>query len=117
MKHSNNMREKVTRLDNAEATAKKAAEGRKGVAHMDPDKGRIEIGKGVANAGVGSGRMIGPLERLAPFEEPKSRNEQVGVSGGATAVQKKAGGNKSTWIKGSSESKKIVGNHTVKGKL
>ena len=115
MKHANNMREKVTRTDNAEASAKKAAEEKRGTAHLDNRNDRIEIGKGVANAGVGGNRMVGPAERMAPFEgtrgsdEPESPAEE-------TATGKKAS-HKSTWIKGSSESKKLGGSQNVKAKL
>ena len=51
--HANNMREKVDRTDNAEAIAKKAAEAKRRITNLDGRNDRIEVGKGVANAGVG----------------------------------------------------------------
>jgi hypothetical protein len=116
MKHANNMREKVTRTDNAEASAKKAAEEKRVTAHLDNRNDRIEIGKGVANAGVGGNRMVGPADRMAPFEGTKGGDEAESAE--ETATGKKAGtSHKSTWIKGSSESKKLGGSQNVKAKL
>jgi hypothetical protein len=116
MKHANNMREKVTRMDNAEATAKKAAEEKRGTANLDDNKGRIEIGKGGASPGTGRIGMVGPTERMAPYDGAKAINGPEEVAE-VTGSQKKEGRNKSTWIKGSSESKKMGGSHNVKGKL
>ncbi len=115
MKHANNMREKITRTDNAEASAKKAAEEKRVTAHLDNRNDRIEIGKGVANAGVGGNRMVGPAERMAPFEGAKGSDEPESAVE-ETATGKKAS-HKSTWIKGSSESKKLGGSQNVKAKL
>jgi hypothetical protein len=113
MKHANNMREKVTRTDNAEASAKKAAEEKRVTAHLDNRNDRIEIGKGVANAGVGGNRMVGPVERTAPFEGTKGSDEPESTEEAATGKKS----HKSTWIKGSSESKKMGGSQNVKAKL
>ena len=115
MKHANNMREKITRTDNAEASAKKAAEEKRVTAHLDNRNDRIEIGKEVAHAGVGGNRTVGPAERMAPFEGTKLSDEPVGATE-ETASSKKAS-RKSTWIKGSSESKKLGGSQNVKAKL
>ncbi|HEY3420653.1 MAG TPA: hypothetical protein VGK23_08890 [Methanomassiliicoccales archaeon] len=114
MKHSNNMREKPTRKDNAEATAKKAAVEKRGSAHLGSDNDRIEIGKGEANSGVGVNRMIGPSERMAPFEDA---NPVVSSKDTTVETEHKKERNRSTWIKGSSESKKMSKDHNVKGKL
>jgi hypothetical protein len=117
MKHANNMREKVARDDNAEASAKKAAEEKRGTAHLGNKNDSIVIGKGVANAGVGGDRMVRPVERMAPCESSKEDIAPENSAEGSGAGQKKVGGNKSTWIKGSSESKKMGGSHNVKAKL
>ena len=106
MKHANNMREKVDRTDNAEAIAKKAAEEKRKITHLDGRNDRIEVGKGVANAGLGM-RAGGNTQR--------SENPLVADS---TVATKKADTNdRRTWIGGSSESKKMGGSHSVKGKL
>jgi hypothetical protein len=117
MKHANNMREKVARVDNAEASAKKAAEEKRGTAILGNKNDRIVIGKGVANAGVGGDRMVRPVERMAPFESSEENVSPEDATEGSGAGQKKVGGNKSTWIKGSSESKKMGGSQNVKAKL
>ncbi len=103
MKHANNIRDKTgPRADNAEAEAKRAAKGEKGVTNMDKKKGPIEIGKGTEYAGVGV--MRSSAEAVAHSEEA--------VSG------KRAGANENkAWIKGSSETKKKGGSQNVKGKL
>ena len=107
MKHANNMREKVDRADNAGATAKKAAEKKRSSSRLEHENDRIEIGKGMANAGVGI-RAVGSMPHL---DSSKHAEELV-------AGPKKAGADeKKTWIKGSSESKKMGGSHSVKGKL
>ena len=112
------MREKVTRTDNAEASAKKAAEEKRVTAHLDDKDDRIGIGKGVANAGVGGNRMIGPAERMAPYDCRKASDESENAAEETTDGTKKAGAShKNTWIKGSSESKKMGGSHNVKAKL
>jgi hypothetical protein len=108
MKHANNMREKVDRADNAEAIAKKAAVEKRGLSHPDQKSGRIEVGKGVANVGVGM-RAVG---YNAHAEIPPEAAAEV-----ATAPKKAVANDKRTWIGGSSESKKMGGSHSVKGKL
>ena len=105
--HANNMREKVDRTDNAEAIAKKAAEAKRRTTNLDGRIDRIEVGKGVANAGVGM-RAVG--------NTPHGENPLVAEE--AVVAPKKADVNdKRTWIGGSSESKKMGGSHSVKGKL
>ncbi len=94
----------MDRADNAEAVAKKAAERKR----MRPDNrsDRIEIGTGTANVGIGAGRAIGP--ELSPpvkhIEADKGQSEKKGTS------------EKTTWIKGSTDSKKM-GNRNVKSQL
>jgi hypothetical protein len=105
--HANNMREKVDRTDNAEAIAKKAAEEKRKTFSVDDRKDRIEVGKGVANAGVGM-RMTGSA---APVEIPIEAEAVVGTSKRAALNEKR------TWVGGSSEGKKMGGSHNVKGKL
>jgi hypothetical protein len=104
--HANNMREKVDRTDNAGAIAKKAAEEKRKTAHLDERNDRIEVGKGVANAGVGM-RAVGNTPH---FDKPMVAEEEV-------APKKADANDRRTWIGGSSESKKMGGSHSVKGKL
>ncbi len=107
MKHANNIREKICRADNAGLTAKKAAEEKRSSSRLEHKNDRIEIGKGTVNAGVGV-RAMGNMPYL---ESSKHTEEEV-------AIPKKTGADeKKTWIKGSSESKKIGSRHCVKGKL
>jgi hypothetical protein len=117
MKHSNNMREKVSRTDNAGAVAKKAAEEKRVTSRSENKNDRIEIGNGVAHAGVGGSHTVGPIERMAPFESTKESKEEGKAEEEVENAPKKSGTSKSSWIKGSSESKKLGGSHSVKGKL
>jgi hypothetical protein len=105
--HANNMREKVDRTDNAEAIAKKAAEEKRRTVHLDGRNDRIEVGKGVANAGVGM-RAVGNT----PHAENPLPGEEVAIP-----AKKTDANDRRTWIGGSSESKKMGGSHSVKGKL
>lgn len=116
MKHANNIREKVDRADNAGATAKKAAEKKRNAANPENRNDRIVIGEGAAHAGLGGGRMVGPLERMAPFEGSKN-DQDSRIGSDEVAGSKKSGKQKNSWIKGSSESKRMGGGHNVKGKL
>ena len=116
MKHANNIREKVSRTDNAGATAKKAAEEKRNTTHPDSKNDRIEIGQGTAHAGVGN-RMVAPSERMAPFDGSKDDKETDVSNEEGVSEPKKVRAKKNTWIKGSSESKKMGGSHSVKGKL
>ncbi len=115
MKHSNNMRERVTRMDNAEAAAKRAAEVKRGAANMDNNPDRIEIGTGASHPGAGVNSMVGPAERLAPYDSKKAIDQGEGAIEGTSGQKKDR--KKSSWIKGSSESKRIGGDHNIKGKL
>lgn len=114
MKHSNNMRDKITPKDNAGAVAKKAAEEKRVTARLDSNHDRIEIGTGAARAGMGGERAVGPGERMAPYSGPKDAEQ--GRAEEAETGPKKAR-SKTSWIKGSSESKRMGGEHNVKGKL
>lgn len=70
----------------------------------------------MAHAGVGN-RMVTPSERMAPFVGSKD-DKKTGVTiGEGVSEPKKARPKRNTWIKGSSESKKMGGSHSVKGKL
>jgi hypothetical protein len=100
------MREKVDRTDNAEAIAKKAADEKRKTFHVDERNDRIEVGKGVAHAGVGM-RAVGNAPHV---ENPTVAEEAV-------APKKADANDKRTWIGGSSESRKKGGSHSVKGKL
>jgi hypothetical protein len=115
MKHSNNMREKITPKDNAGAVAKKAAEEKRVTARLDNSSDRIEIGTGAAHAGMGGNQKVGPVERMAPSSAPKNAEKEGAVEEEETGPKKAR--SKSSWIKGSSESKKMGGSHNVKGKL
>ena len=105
--HANNMREKVDRTDNAEKVAKKAAEEKRKTLNLDGKSDKIEVGKGVANAGVGM-RVTGSA---AQVDMPPEAEAVVGTSKRAALNEKR------TWIGGSSEGKKMGGSHNVKGKL
>jgi hypothetical protein len=115
MKHSNNMREKITPKDNAGAIAKKAAEEKRVTARLDNNSDRIEIGTSAAHAGMGGNQKVGPGERMTPFGGSKDA-EKEGSDIEDEIGQKKAR-SKTSWIKGSSESKRMGGSHNVKGKL
>lgn len=83
---------------------------------MDDSSDRIEIGTGSAHAGMGGNQKMGPAERMTPFSASKVAEKEGNAPEEDETGLKKAR-SKTSWIKGSSESKKMGGSHNVKGKL
>lgn len=105
VRHKNNMRDKVDTRENSPVLGVKKGTGEeKSVVHLDKRKDTIEIGKGMENAGVGAKRAMDEMESMPSSEEA------VGTKSTGSNV-------KSSWIKGSSESKKLGGSQNVKAKL
>ena len=104
MRHKNNMRDKVGTREDGPVVGTKKVTVEKGMVHLDKKKDTIEIGKGMENAGVGAKRAMDEMESMPSSDE--------------AAGTKSTGSNvKSSWIKGSSESKKMGGSQNVKAKL
>jgi hypothetical protein len=115
MKHKNNMREKPSIKAELPVTHEKKVTGEgTSIPNLDKKKDRIEIGSGTEHAGLGARMQASEADGVAHMNISK---KSTGRGVEETSVGAKSVGEKKAWLKGSYESKKIIGNKNVKGKL